>query len=256
MILNLFRKMVVFFVAVLAVVPAGGAARADPPPLNFDLAQNHINITTGFTGSTLSVFGIRQGYGDIIVVLEGQPKDSIVRRRENVAGAWINRSWLRFKQVPVYYDYAHSGFGKDDFLSAGNMSSNHVGLDFFKSQMEKNRYDAETRKSFQDALVRNKQARGLFPSQPQKISFLDTNFFRVDFHLPSNVPRGRYLVRALLVRDGKIMYEVTHSMTVAQIGFSSDVYQLAHENPFIYGILCVLIASMAGWASNALVRRN
>lgn len=252
----LLQKGRIFLCAFVLMLAEGGAARAEIRPLNLDLAQDHVNITTGFTGSVLSIFGTRQGRGDVVVVLEGPSKDSIVRRKENVAGAWVNRSWLKFKDIPVYYDYANSRLDEKRLLPERELFSNHIGLDSFKSKMEFNRYDTETIKDFQSALVRNKQERKLFPLQSQKVVFIDDNFFRVDFHLPSNVPRGEYAVRALLVRDGKIVHEVRRSMTVAQIGFSSDVYSIAHNHSFIYGILCVFVACVAGWASNALVRRN
>lgn len=251
----LFRKRW-GFALILALMLADGPARAETHPLNLDLAQDHVNITAGFTGSTLSIFGTRQGWGDIVVVLEGRSGDSIVRRRENVAGAWVNRSWLKFKDIPVYYDFANSRPSEKGLLPAKELYSNHIGLDSFKLKMENNQYDAESTKEFQNALIRNRQDRSLFPLQQQKVSFIDDNFFRVDFHLPSNVPHGEYTVRAMLIRDGKIVHEIERSMTVAQIGFSSNVYWLAHDHSLLYGVLCVFVACVAGWLSNVLVRRN
>lgn len=253
------RKRVLFWgVFALAIVPffAGAAVRAEVRPLNLDLAQDHVNITTGFTGSVLSVFGTRQGRGDIVIILEGQIRDSIVRRKENVAGAWINRSWLRFRDIPVYYDYASSRSDEKGLLPEKELARNRIGLDSFRANLVSNRYDAETTKDFQNALLRNKQERGLFPREPQKIVFIDDNFFRVDFHLPSNVPRGKYSVRALLIRDKRVVHEIKRDMTVAQIGFSSTVNSVAHSHSLFYGLLCVFIACMAGWLSNAVVRRD
>ncbi|MCC6597983.1 MAG: TIGR02186 family protein [Alphaproteobacteria bacterium] len=245
-----------FILFVVLAVCQSDRAQAEARALNIDLAQSHINITTGFTGALLSVFGTRKGRGDVVIILEGPLKDSIVRRKENVAGAWINRSWLKFKDVPVYYDYAHSRENEEDLLPESERLLNHIGFESFKSKLESNRYDSETVENFQNALIRNKQKRHLFPLESQDVRFIDDHFFRVDFRLPSNVPRGEYVVRALLVENGKVTHATKQKMTVAQVGFSSSVYSVAHNESLLYGVLCVFVACVAGWLSNVFVRRN
>ena len=230
--------------------------RAYAEPLTIDLADNHVKITTGFTGASLVLFGSITQKGDVIVVLEGPERKSKVRRKEQIMGAWINRNWLSFKNIPSYYDYAISADDESDVLPADKLKEKRVGVTALRFDPEKSRYKAEVVSTFQDALIRNKQRQALFPLEPQKVGFISDNLFRADFHLPANVPSGEYKVRALLVRNNKVVYEQSRVLRVGYEGFNARIYKFASDHSFLYGVLCVFIALIAGWASNAIVRRN
>jgi len=231
-----------------------GVARAEP--LNVDVADDYVEITSGFTGTDLVVFGNKGQSGDVVVVLEGPERDSVVRRKERTFGAWINRASLRFENTPLYYDYALSADSETDFLSETIRKDRRLGLSSLMFTPEKKRYDAKTTKLFQEALIRNQQKNSLYPLKPQKVSFLGDDLFRADFHLPANVPSGEYKVRALLVHDGQIVYEQVEGFQVGLTGFSAGIYKFAMDYSFLYGLLCVGIACIAGWLSNTFVQRN
>lgn len=247
------RGVFVFIVVMLMALPANAATSQ---LLNIDLAQNKVHITTGFTGSNMTLFGVKQGRGDVVVVLEGPIKQSTVRRKDRIMGAWVNQSWVNFKTVPTYYDFAATEKNLKQVMSLTNLQANHIGVESLLFKPEKAKYDEATMKAFEDALIRIKQRRLLYPTESKKVNFLDDRFFRVDFHLPANVPRGEYTVRGMLVRDGQIVSEMTRKMYVSQVGLSSSVNKVAHNHGFAYGLLCVLVAVLAGIMSDFLIRRN
>lgn len=223
--------------------------------ITIDLASDHVNISTGFTGADVSVFGIKRGQGDVVVTLEGPRKDNVVRRKDRVLGAWVNREWINFDNVLTYYDYAMNVPEDKKFMAKAQRKDNTIGQAGLVYSPKSRVRDEEVVKSFQEALIRNKQAQKLYPEKPQSIVFLSDGFFRADFHLPSNVPRGEYKIRALLVSGGDVVSEVSHTMTVGQVGFSAGVNKFADKNGFNYGFLCVLFALFVGWFSNVLVQR-
>ena len=229
-------------------------ARADI--LNLDLAQDHINITTGFTGSQVSVYGTKKAQGEIVLVVEGPSEGNIVRRKDEFMGAWINLSSLEFDETPSYYDYATNVENLGKFMPEDDIKANHIGVESLTSAPIKDRYNEETTKNFQDALIRTNQTQQLYPLEPQEIFYLDDDFFRVDFELPANVPTGDYTVKALLINNGEVVQEVRRSFTVAQVGLGAKIRYIASEHSFLYGCLCVVIALMAGWLSNIFVRKN
>jgi uncharacterized protein (TIGR02186 family) len=236
---------------------AAQAQAADVRLLNIDLAQDHVNITTGFTGADLPLFGVRQGRGDVVVVMEGPQRESTVRKKERIMGAWINTGWMNFSSVPSYYDYASSAASVSSIMSADWRSGNRVGVEGLEFRPDNTEHvEAKVLEEFEDSLVRIKQKQSLYTAQAQKVVFIDDRFFRVDFHLPANVPRGQYTVRGMLVRDGRVVSEVSRTMTVAQVGFSSDVNKVARSHGFAYGLLCVLVAVMAGFLSDMIGRRH
>lgn len=246
---------VVVFLCAFALVGRSGWA-AESKLLNIDLSQNTVDITTGFTGDDVTLFGVKQGRGDVVIVLEGPSRENTVRRKDRVMGAWINRKWVNFTTVPSYYDIAASTENTGSLMSRARLEDTHIGVEALLLNPEDNDHDEQTLKSFRDALVRIKQSRSLYPIKPQKVTFLDDRFFRVDFHLPANVPRGDYRVRGMLIRDGQVVADVSRTMKVAQVGFSSDVNKVAQKHGFVYGLLCVFVAIFMGFLSDLLVRRG
>ena len=225
-------------------------------PLSIDLAENQVNITSGFTGSHLVLFGTKTKKGEVVIVLEGPAVDLKVRQKRRVLGAWVNRSASVFENIPSYYDYALSVQDEKGLLSKGFLIEKRIGLSALKPEPRKAKKDKELTKKFQDALIRNKQAQNFYPNKPQPVKFISENLFRIDFYLPANIPSGEYTVRGLLIDDGQVQYEQIKKLHIGLTGFNSGVYQFSLNYSFLYGVLCVFLACMAGWLSNAITRRN
>lgn len=240
--------------AVVLFLAVCGTAQAEP--LTIDLADNHVKITTGFTGADLVLFGDKIGRGDVFVVLEGPMRKSRVWRKEQVLGAWINKGGMNFESIPSYYDYAVSVEDESDLLPAELLKEERIGMVGLRFDPEGSKHKAEAVKDFQDALLRNKQAQRLFPLKAASVKFISDHLFRVDFHLPSNVPSGEYNVRAMLVRGGRVVAEQSRPLRVGYEGFNAKIYKFSQNSSFLYGLVCVFIALVAGWLSNTIVRRN
>lgn len=246
------------FLSVLVLLCIGvfTEAKAEKAPFTFALADDAVRITTGFTGTELVVFGMTDTDGTVILLLEGPHKAAMVRRKEAILGAWVNRGWLYFDDVPVYYDFASSQDTDEALPDEGTRKNLLVGLDALNHKPRKKRYDDKTVETFQKALIRNKQAENLYPKEPKKVKFLADGFFTAKFHVPANVPSGNYKIRGFLVQNGQVVHEHVQDVDIGLEGFSSRLYVFSKDYAFFYGLLCVVLAVMAGWLSNALVRRS
>ena len=67
-----------------------------------------IAVTAGFVGTKLLLFGAIDDEGEVAVVVRGPEGPMVVRRKERVAGIWINRAQARFAPVPLFYWVATS----------------------------------------------------------------------------------------------------------------------------------------------------
>lgn len=237
-----------FLLCILLLLFAG-SAQAQTRELVVDLAEDHVDITTGFNGARLVIFGVREQDGEIAVVIRGPERDMVVRRKDNVMGAWLNSRSMRFRRVPLYYDYAGSR-PEGQLAAADVLKRNGIGLDALRFDPDTEREKPEYIQNFQEALVRDKQAHGLYPLKEKEVHFLSNKLFRATFYLPPNVPTGEYQVQSFLIKDGEIKEKRTTKLRVAQVGFGARVFKFAHTRSLSYGILCVLIAAMAGWAVN------
>ncbi len=242
----MMRGVLVFFVFVLAF---SAGARAEP--FSIELGHESVDITTGFTGSVVNVFGVKREKGQMALILEGLKREVVVRRKDNFFGAWLNQSWLVYKDVPQYYSYA-----MEAGLDEGEYAGVPVGIDVLEFEASSDGYTKKEQESFHKALVQLKQEQKLFSEQKQTIHYIDDVFFRARFYIPANVPTGRYVLRGLLIRKGEVVHVLEKEVKVEQVGFNADVFKFAHERAFLYALGCVLLAFLAGWVSNKIVRKD
>lgn len=230
-----------------ALILCGQAHAADM--VTVDLAENHVDITTGFNGAQVELFGVKRGAGPVAVVLRGPSHDMTVRRKDKTGGAWLNRTWVNFDDVPVYYDYALS-MPEEELASPEVLQKAGIGL----GSLEFKTGETELKAEFREALIRNQQAAGVFRKEPRSITDLGNNFFRVNFYLPSNVHVGTYRVHTYYFRNGKVQDMKTSTLRVAHVGMSARILQFAQDHAVSYGVLCVFLAVFAGWLSNRIRR--
>src|SRR5271155_5038835 len=88
----------------LLLLPLAASAK----PLVADLSQYRIEIDSSFTGTRLLLFGSRNDIGDIVIVVRGPERKFTVRRKERIAGVWMNHRERHFDDVPAYYAIATS----------------------------------------------------------------------------------------------------------------------------------------------------
>ncbi|MDP5358845.1 MAG: TIGR02186 family protein, partial [Paracoccaceae bacterium] len=55
-----------------------------------------------------------------------------------------------------------------------------------------------------------------------------------------------------LTRDGKVIDEYITTIPVRKVGLERWLYNLAHENAFLYGLMSISIAIAAGWGASAI----
>lgn len=241
-----------FIIAVLGVVlPL--SARADTGDLVIGVANNHIDVTVGFSGSSIEVFGDRRDKDtDVAIVMEGPRKKVTIWQKDRIAGTWVNRYYTKFKEMPVYYNYAISA----EIISAplqSAMLKNGIGHEaLFRKVSTKKSSGLKDENIFQDALLRKNQDLGVFFKKSQPITFMNDNFFRVRFALPPSAPTGEYKIYSFLIKDGKVTERGVDLLTVEQVGLNAFIYKAAHEYSLIYALVCIFLALFFGWLAGAL----
>ena len=231
------------------------AAPAVGEDLVVDLSGTMVPITTGFVGSDLLLFGATEGAGDVVVVVRGTQGDERVRHKGKTAGIWINRDEMIFNGVPGFYSVAASR-PLDEVLIAAEQFDNQIGsanLRLTARDPARARIEVE---AFREALIRNKQRRGLYRTNVGKVLFIDNRLFRTSIHFPANVPVGTYFVDVYLARGGRVTSDKTTLLEVRKFGFEARVFDLAHRHSLIYGLLAILIAVVAGWFAGVVARER
>jgi uncharacterized protein (TIGR02186 family) len=231
------------------------AAMAQPSAnLNIDLSERSIDITTGFNGAKIVVYGTRRGEGDIAMIIRGPEQSIVVRRKSRVLGVWMNSQSLRFNDVPGFYALALSR-PAESVAPLSVLRRYNIGLDALVFETDDGN-DAEKIDTFREALIRTQQMKGLFPMEPGPVNFVDNDFFKVEFKLPANVPAGIYRVDTFILRDGVVTDTRSAELKVAQNGFSAEIFLFAHNQSLAYAVIAILMALFFGWGAHSLLRRD
>lgn len=245
----MIRRLTLLLAATLLLtLPA--AARAQQ--LVADLTSHLVAITTGFTGTSVVLFGAVEGGGDIVVVVRGPEGETVVRRKSRVAGIWLNTRSIAFANVPQYYAVL-SNKPVDEIVPANLRQLHEIGIEDLKLVPAEKAKPADIAE-FRAALVEEQQHSKLYDKQPGTVNFLGDKLFRASLDFPATVPTGTYLIQVFLVRKGDIVAAQTTPLIISQTGLEADINDFAQNRPLLYGLVAVALAAMAGWGATFLFR--
>lgn len=247
-----FGRLAAATLGLAAVLAAAAPARANA--LVADLSDYLIAITVGFTGSKVLLYGATEGEGDVVIVVRGPRADAVVRRKEPVAGVWVNRQSVSFADAPMFYAVA-ANRPIDEILNPIEAARHEIGLENIDVRPAAAEAGVPV-DEFRKALLRRGQSSGLYGQETLPVRFLGARLFRTSVSFPANVPTGNYFVYFYLVRDGRVVNAQTSTLVVTKLGIEAAVYDLAHERPSLYGLVAVIVAMAAGWLAGAVFRRT
>jgi len=250
---NFFAGALLVLFGALMTAPLCVSLGASDEPLVVDLLPQKIEVDSSFTGSTVILFGVKSLPGDIIVTLRGPEAPVIVRRKRRVAGIWINRDSVAFRDVPQYYALAASRpieeiIGKPE-LDRNQIGSGHILLNTIWMRT------TEEVEAFREAVRRGRTVEDLYAPKIGEIVIIDDSLFRATLVLPANVPTGDYVAETLLVRDAKILSRRVAHLTVEKSGMSAEIFNFAKGQSALYGLIAIAAALMAGWAGSVAFRK-
>ena len=239
-----------------SVSAASPIAAAASEPLAADLSNHVVAITTGFTGTSLVLFGSREEPGDIVIVVRGPAVRMALRRRHHVLGFWINTESATFDGAPAFYATI-SNRPLAQIASAPILTLHQIGIENLRPHVHSPRDLGPGRAAdYRAALVRRQQRARRYLDQVGTIAFIGDHLFRTTVAFPANVPVGKYSVEIFLFRDGALVAGQTVPLTVTEAGVDSSVSQFAQDEALIYGMIAVAATAMAGWLASLPFRNR
>jgi uncharacterized protein (TIGR02186 family) len=222
--------------------------------LSSGLSQDTLQITSTFHGAELTVFGAvdnpsAKGGRDIVVVVRGPDTLTTVRRKDRIAGLWINNARARM-WLPSYYFVAATRPLRD-IADADTLGRYELGLDNLHPGVKASDGDPAP---FAAAAVRNRSREGLYVERDSGIEMQSATLFRVHVPIPAAVPRGSYTVEVYLFRGGDAIAAQSTPFYIDQAGFERRLNQFAHSAPLVYGLVTVLIAVLLAWVATFFFR--
>lgn len=220
-----------------------------------DLSDPLVQITAGFSGTDLLIFGVAPDDGDVVIVVRGPIQSEVVRRKARTFGVWVNRDEVVFDDVPAFYTMA-SNRPLDEFMPSGIAYVHQIGVENIQMVPRAEYADVEDWEEFRIALIRNKERQNLFKWEPVDLIFLPNRLFRATVRFPANVSVGTFGIDAYLIRKGELAGWETTLLNVRKFGVEASIFSFAHRHSLAYGVIAIIIAALAGWAANAAFRRS
>ena len=240
-------RLILALLILFTALPAQGAMRVD-------VSESTIQVTTGFNGTSITVFGTQEGQGDVILVIEGPNKDFTVRKKGRTLGLWTNVDSREFKDAPGYYEVAASN-ALPMIAPPEILATHHIGIDNLPI-LDKRKSTSVRTQAFRDAFIEGQKANRLYVTDTRPLTYISPQLFKARFTLPAQVPSGRYDVFAYLFQNGQLMQTDQARFDVRPVGTSADMRRFAHENSFFYGLTAILLAVFAGWLATVLLKRD
>ncbi len=221
--------------AVLLLAVCAFPARADD--LVSGLSQDIIQITSNYNGTDIVAFGAIEnmnvmtaaGKLDVVVAVRGPDADITVRKKERVAGIWLNNHGVVMNGIASYY-YVASTRPLSAVAPEDTLKRYGLGLDEIAPRSTTARTPSIA-EPYRQALVRHKLIEGLYNENAGGVEFLSPTLFRARVPVPADVPRGQYNVQVYLFRDGTVISAQSTPLYVDQIGLERRLFNFAHQSP-------------------------
>lgn len=228
------------------------------------LSDNRVAITANFEGSEILIYGAVKREApaptdaplQVIITVEGPKSPLVIRRKERHAGIWLNASSVTVDAAPSFYAVASSGPLAESLSETEDLrykitlphAIRAIGISAEASDAEE----------FITALQRLRGSDGAYRQAEGSVQLVEETLFRTDVALPANLTEGDYRVRMFITRGGKVVDSLERIIGVRKAGLERTLYVMAHEQPFLYGVISLVLAAVAGWAASAgfrLLRR-
>ncbi|MBL4666287.1 MAG: TIGR02186 family protein [Sneathiella sp.] len=250
---------VIIFAALFCGLLVPHSSRADNT-LVTDISSHLISVTSDFTGTDLLLFGTvtSQGgaapadKGDIIVVVRGPQKNVTVRKKERVAGIWVNTRAIKIINVPGFYAVA-SNRPVEDIATIGTLERLKIGSNRLSLRAQNTPLDIQ---DFRQAILRQQADVKLYTSSPSAVYFLGASLFRTSIHFPANVPVGNYVAEVYLFQDGELVSAQTSPLFIKKFGIGRRIFDFAQNYPTLHGIAAIFFALIAGWIASVIFRKD
>ena len=221
------------------------------------MSQDEVAITATFDGSNILVFGAIQRDApipetpiDVIVTVSGPSEPLDVRRKAKRFGIWVNTDTVQVDAAPSFYAIATSA-PLGDILTETEDLRHKVSINRAIRSVgaPMNIMDAQ---SFTDAVIRIREANGLYALQEGSVSIDQQTLFRTSINMPANLTEGDYSTRIFITRDGAVVDQLSTTIDVRKVGLERFLFSLSREQPLLYGLMSLAIAIFAGWAASAV----
>ncbi len=217
-------------------------------------ATKRVEITTDFAGADVKTYGVVDGPGDLIIKITGPRQDVTLSREIKWGPLWIGGGKVNVAGAPsLLYLYATKPIAS--ILPPAEQDKYQLRLEGVQMRIEpqllENAADA-----WRQAFFRLKEKEGRYLEDDHAIKVIRHRLVVSDIMLPGDTQIGKYEIETLLIKSGKVVGHDVSQFEVRQVGIERWVWNAAHDNSWLFGIVCTLAAMVLGFTLNAVSHRR
>ncbi|OIQ41090.1 MAG: hypothetical protein BM560_10605 [Roseobacter sp. MedPE-SWde] len=257
--MNRFARLAVSL-AIITLLGLAPSAQALEEEVVLGLSQDRVAITADFDGSEILIFGavkretpIPKGPPlQVIVAVSGPSSPVTVRRKEKKLGIWVNADSVIVDSAPSFYAIATSAPFQEVISDTEDLRYRVSIARAIRSVGAA--MNIENAQDFADAVVRIREDEGLYSLRENTVAVDQQTLFRSAIDMPSDLTEGQYTARIFLTRSGQVVSSFETDIDVRKVGLERFLYSMSREQPFLYGLMSLAIAVVAGWGASAAFR--
>ena len=256
-----------------AAAPERSAATTGQVRVAAAMTDARVKVDSSFRGASIvlygAVFNPSDSPTDVVVVVRGPDSPLRLVKKTRNMGVWLNSRPVLFEGAPGFYMTA-STRPLGDIADFGQLRRLGVGVDHLRINAPQEsrtvtRYGVrdvvvsrlgEDYLDWRRAVIRLREAAALYDTDSDGVEFVDRGLFRAVIDLPAVAPTGQYFAEVWLFQDGEPVSVSNLTLTVEKVGFERDLFEFAHDRPWTYGVLCVLLAALTGLTASRIFRRS
>lgn len=217
-----------------------------------DVSRNIVEVSVGYTGTSLLVFGSLRKASDVAIVVQGPSVKAKLWTKKKEYGIWVNSHPVSFSKIPGFYAIATSGpINK----IARPATISRYGLSLEQLQLQTLSEDGDKLPSDYASLKKAQELKNHYQERQGMVRIIEKTLFRAEINLPASAPVGEYKINIYSLDDGKVTESRTVSFKLQHIGIEAYLFTLAHKRPFMYAFTALILSLVVGWSSAYIFRR-
>lgn len=221
--------------------------------LQLQLADDTINITTFYNGTTVEVSGSVPSDTDVVLEVSGPKKDVHLKEKGKVLGfLWMNKTDVSLENTPADY-MVYTPENGEDLLGLNTGIGYQALVKDIEIQPE-----TEDKDFIFGEYVKLMEKSGVYAMNWGAVKYGsvkdDAKPFSATLIIPSKMAAGMYHVKAFAIKNGDVVDQTQSDLTVQLQGFPAMISSLAFNRSLLFGIMAVVIAVAAGLFVGALFK--
>ena len=215
---------------------------------------------TFYNGITVHLKGVVPAGSQVLAVVRGADRDEFFNRKGRVGPIWVNADKLKISGIPSLF-LSFSSADINTILDRETIDRYVLDEVAIKKHIrcvaESGPPDDKYLELIHSGLLALKEEEGTYRISPGTVQVANVSegstHYALEIPWPRRAPPESYQVEVYACRGRKVIGQAEVPLSLVKAGFPAWMAILAHDRPWLYGILAVVTATIAGFGVNSLV---